>query len=209
MIIIILVCCAKQGYSQNFDEWFNQKKTQTKYLIEQIAALQAYLGEVQQGYTTLHKGLSLIGDIKNGEFSLHQNYFNDLNAVNPSIMKYPKVAGILSLQLGMLRQYHDALRVVRESGEFNASEIAYIKKVYDNLTTEAEKDLDELTTVTTTGDMQMTDDKRLMVIDRRYADMRDKYAFLENFNTRVSQLAAQRKRGQSYAEALKKLYDQP
>lgn len=56
---------------QTFHEWFRQKKTQKKYLIQQIAALKVYLGYVQKGYSIAQKGLTTVSNIKKGNFDLH------------------------------------------------------------------------------------------------------------------------------------------
>ena len=37
--------------AQTFAEWFRQSATQKKYLLQQIAALQVYIGYVQKGYS--------------------------------------------------------------------------------------------------------------------------------------------------------------
>lgn len=43
--------------AQTFDEWFRQKKTQKKYLVQQIAALKVYLGYLKEGYEIAQKGM--------------------------------------------------------------------------------------------------------------------------------------------------------
>lgn len=52
LTIFVTVCNA-----QTFAEWFKQKETQKKYLIQQIVAFQMYLGYVQKGYSIAQKGL--------------------------------------------------------------------------------------------------------------------------------------------------------
>jgi 3-phenylpropionate/cinnamic acid dioxygenase small subunit len=44
--------------AQTFDEWFKQKETQIKYLVEQIGALKAYGEVVKRGYDIAHNGLT-------------------------------------------------------------------------------------------------------------------------------------------------------
>ncbi len=58
--------------AQTPDEWFRQKATQKKYLIQQNAAFQVYLDYVQKGYAIAQKGLTTIGHIKQGDLDLHQ-----------------------------------------------------------------------------------------------------------------------------------------
>ena len=52
LIIIMLLGMLVTGVkAQTFAEWFQQKKTQKIYLLEQIAALQIYTGYLQKGLT--------------------------------------------------------------------------------------------------------------------------------------------------------------
>ncbi len=57
--------------AQTFSEWFRQKKTQQRYLLEQIAALRVYAGYVHKGYGIVSDGLQTVRDITNVEFNLH------------------------------------------------------------------------------------------------------------------------------------------
>ena len=44
LIMFLLGMLATTTQAQTFAEWFKQKKTQKKYLVQQIAALQVYIG---------------------------------------------------------------------------------------------------------------------------------------------------------------------
>ncbi len=94
LTISVTVCKA-----QTFAEWFKQKETQKRYLIQQIAAFQAYLGYVQKGFSIAQKGLSTISNIKKGDFNLHKDFFASLKSINPKIRNYAKVADIVRFQL--------------------------------------------------------------------------------------------------------------
>jgi len=65
-VTIIILLSGAQVNAQTWNEWFRQKKTQKKYLVQQIAALKVYLKYLKQGYRIVDKGLSLVGDIKDG-----------------------------------------------------------------------------------------------------------------------------------------------
>jgi hypothetical protein len=90
--------------AQTADEWFNQKSTQKKYLLQQIAALKVYLGYAKKGYTIVTSGVNTIRNIKNGDLNLHRDFFNRLKNVNPSIRKYAKVADIIAYQVKIIKQ---------------------------------------------------------------------------------------------------------
>ncbi|MCA6438992.1 MAG: hypothetical protein IM581_03630, partial [Chitinophagaceae bacterium] len=90
--------------AQTTDEWLNQKSTQKKYLLQQIAALQVYIGYAKKGYTVVTSGINTIRNIKNGDLNLHRDFFNRLKNVNPAIRRYAKVADIIAYQVKIIKQ---------------------------------------------------------------------------------------------------------
>lgn len=192
IIIILLAICARGAKAQTFAEWFQQKKTQRKYLLQQIAALQIYTGYLQKGYSIARKGLTAIGDFKNGEFNLHVDYFNSLKNVNPRIKNYARVADIISFQVKIVQTYHQAYLRAKKSNAFNADEINYMFRAFDRLLDDCAATIDELITLTTSGKLEMKDDERLRRIDALYNDMQDKYTFAKSFSNQTIELAAAR-----------------
>ncbi|MEO6869990.1 MAG: hypothetical protein ABI784_03725 [Ginsengibacter sp.] len=168
--------------AQTIAEWFHQKATQKKYLLQQIAALQVYTGYVQKGYSIAKRGLNTISDIKNGEFNLHKNYFNSLKVVNPKIRNYSKVAAIILLQVDITKVYAVTIKEVKQSKLFSPAEITYVYSVFDKLLDDCIKNVDELITLTTDGELEMKDDERLDRIEELYYDMQGYYEFVQSFS---------------------------
>jgi hypothetical protein len=54
--MLFIIAISTNANAQTWREWTKQKETQIKYLVEQIAAFQTYLGYVKQGYDIAHKG---------------------------------------------------------------------------------------------------------------------------------------------------------
>jgi len=190
MFLLITIVTTTQA--QTFAEWFKQKKTQKKYLEQQIAALQVYIGYAQKGYSIAKEGLNTIGDFKRGEFNLHNGYFNSLKNVNPKIKLYVKVADIMAMQVTIIQGYSRTRRHVRESGAFNRAELDYIMRVLGRLLDDCSNTLNELITLTTDGNLEMKDDERLKRIDILYKDMTDKYTFSQSFHNEMTVLAVSR-----------------
>jgi hypothetical protein len=192
IIIVLLAICARGTKAQTFEEWFQQKKTQRKYLLQQIAALQIYMGYLQKGYSIAKKGLTAIGDFKNDEFNLHSEYFNSLKNVNPKIKNYSRVTDIISFQVKIVKTYHKTYLLAKKSNAFNVDEIAYLFRVFSRLLDDCTVTIDELITQTTSGKLEMKDDERLERIDVLYNDMQDKYTFAKSFSNQTIELAASR-----------------
>ena len=178
--------------AQTADEWLNQKATQKKYLLQQIAALQVYLGYAKKGYSIVTSGVNTIRNIKNGDLNLHRNFFNRLKNVNPSISKYAKVADIIAYQVKIIKQTKITIQQIRETKQFTEAELGHCKQVFDNLLDECIKTVEELILVTTSGKLEMKDDERLKRIDGLYADIQDKYSFACSFSEDMGLLAVQR-----------------
>ena len=64
----------------------------TTEMLDQIAALQAYLQVAEKGYHIVEQGLQTIGEIKNGELNLHSAFYSSLEAVSPTVAHMAAVA---------------------------------------------------------------------------------------------------------------------
>ncbi len=206
LILFLFVMFETTTQAQTFAEWFRQKKTQKQYLIQQVAALQVYIGYAQKGYSIAQEGLNMIGDFKRGEFNLHTGYFNSLKNVNPKIKQYAKVADIMAMQVAIIKGYNRTRRQMQESGAFNGKELDYIIRVLGRLLDDCENTLDELITVTTDGNLEMKDDERLERIDILYQDMTDKYTFSQSFSNETMVLAASRIKENNDVQTSRALY---
>ncbi len=163
--------------AQTWKEWFQQKKTQKEYLIQQIAALQVIWAMSKKDMRSFSRDWTLIGDIKEGNFNLHKNYFASLDAVNPAISNSAKVAYILALQQLIHQDIQALYEDCRNNENYTTDEIGYLSKVYGNLLVECDASVDDLTTVITDDELQMKDDERLARIDKIFDEMQNMVAF--------------------------------
>lgn len=203
--LVLFALLSSRAESQTFAEWFRQGATQKKYLLQQIAGLQVYIGYVHKGYSIAKQGLNTISDVKNGEFNLHKDYFNSLKSINPKIKNYSKVANIISLRVSIIKIYKEAERQLKQSRSFNKDEINYINGVFERLMADCTTVMDELIAVTTRGQLEMKDDERLKRINALYSDMQDKYTFAQTFSNEVKLLEALRIKEQSDIQSIRAL----
>lgn len=192
LFLLLVVSAGSSLQAQTFAEWFQQKKTQKKYLLQQIAALQVYIGYAKKGYNIVKDGLNTIGGFTRGEFNLHTDYLNSLKSVNPEIRRYAKVADIIALQVKIVKNYNRTYGRLNSSNAFSNDELTYIRRVFGRLLDDCDKSLDELITITTDGKLEMKDDERIARIDKLYLDMQDKYTFSQSFSNDAKSLAASR-----------------
>ena len=158
---------------------------QTQTILEQIEANKVYLEYLEKGYDIVKKGLNLISDIKNGEFNLHNDFFNSLKTINPYIKK-----GLTDIM--MLGQ-----KIIYNSN----------KMKLDKLVDETINDLTEVIRLTTNNEYGMKDDERLRRIDAIYKEMQENYGFVRRAVDQNKILSIQQLQEKQEIETSRKLYN--
>lgn len=200
-LITILSVFACSVYAQSFEA------QQLLLNAAKLTQLKQILTDMKKGYDIISSGYNSVRDLSQGNFNLHQLFLDGLMQVSPTVRKYRRIADIISIQLSIVKEYKAASSRFKQSNLFNAGEIRYLDNVYSNLFKASVKNLDDLATVITAGQLRMSDDERLQTIDRIYDDMQDQRVFLKRFNNNTGVLAIQRARQQQETDRLQKLYD--
>ncbi|MCV9932895.1 hypothetical protein OIU80_11425 [Flavobacterium sp. LS1R47] len=162
---------------------------QQRMLLQQIAALQTYIGYAQKGYSVAKKGLGAISDFKRGEFNLHGDYLTSLKQVNPKIKKHARVAEIIALQIKIIKSHKSLYKQIRQDDLFHGDEVDYIKRVFERMLENCDNNMDELLTIVSDGKLEMKDDERVKRIDTIYQNMLDNYTFSESFSNQTKVMA--------------------
>ncbi|HVU96801.1 MAG TPA: hypothetical protein VHE34_16345 [Puia sp.] len=162
-------------------------------MLAQIAKLQLFISQTEKGYQLVRQGLTTIGDIKQGDFSLHQLFFTSLQVVSPEIRSYLKIADILTMQASMLSAYHAGYEQVKAANLFSAADISYINSLYQGILGKNNEDILELTGILTDGNWQMNDAQRLSRISHLYESVNSQYQSLLRFNDHLQLLTLQKK----------------
>jgi hypothetical protein len=192
--------------AQTWDEWFKQKKTQKKYLLEQIAELQLYIGYLEKGYKIVRDGLNTIHTIKNGEFNLHNVFFTSLEKVNPAIQKFARVAEFISVQVSIYNIYSKTLANARACGQFTASELDMFYQSFMQLMDEVMQTLDDMVQVTTDDKLKMTDDDRIQQVTVLQMQCLQQQTNVLKMQNEVQLMARQRMAETIEIGTLRKLY---
>jgi len=202
---LVALLCLGSGFratAQTWSEWFSQKKTQKKYLLEQIAALQVYLEFARKGYAVASDGIGLVRDISRGEFSLHEAFISGLAKVSPVVRNDFRVAEIALLGADILKAFSG----IRRDGLLSADQLLYISQVAAGVINDCYGDLEELLLVVTSGRLEMTDKERLGRVDNIYQRMLDKSGFARVFCGEVTSMLRQKKMEQQTLENLRRYY---
>lgn len=205
-LLIWLLTVALPASAQNFNEWWRQKDTQRQYLVEQVAALQVYIGAARKGYDIADKGLTAIGQITNGEFRLHEGFFHSLDLVNSTVKNDNRVVAILQWQDAIRIKSRASLRAATESGQFKTREIRYIEGAYDRLRKDGLLVLEELEKITADYTINSTDEERLQRLQQLYEQAQVQYQFTILFDKEIRTLAFYRKQAIRETSKTKQYY---
>ena len=202
-MIVVLVFYAATTQAQS---------KQIKLYLQQIAANKVLIEYIRKGYKIARTGLTNIGNIRNGEFNLHRDFFGSLKLVNPKIKNVTKVADIIAYEVKIIKTYQHSFRKIKESGQFADKEVDHIHSVFSRLLDDTAVNLEELLILITDYQYQLSDDERIKRIDAVYADMQINYVFVQHFSNDALILAVQRMKEKQDVEtsrALQGINDNP
>jgi hypothetical protein len=174
--------------AQTFAEWFAQKSTQKKYLLQQIAALQVYAAYYKVGNNIAHNGLGSITGSLTAENGLHTTYYNNLRAVSPVVKNNKQVSDIMQWQKDILARMAN----LDKTANLTDDEKEYITQVKAALYNDCNAQITELQNVVTDSKLKMSDEERLKHIGAIHTAMQSNYRFASAFSDQVKVYAVQR-----------------
>lgn len=137
---------------------------------------------------------------------LYANYYEELWKVKSAITYYRQVRDIIDKQLRLVDEYKRAYALFRQDKHFTTGEIDYMEKVYAGILDESLKNLDQLYLVINAFATQMSDAKRLELIDVAANNMEENLTDLRQFNNQNIGLSLQRSKDQHEINAVKAMY---
>lgn len=173
--------------------------------VEKLTQFKQILQDMKDGYEILVEGYNTIRDLSEGNFNLHDDFLSGLLQVSPTVRQYRRIGEIVEMQVALTKQCTRALRRFRMSELFNTRETEYLDNVYNNLLRGSLRNLEDLTMVITAGQLRMSDQERLEMIDRIYVDMAGKLSFTRSFTDDNAKLLIGRLRENKDVEIVEKL----
>lgn len=185
---------AATGYAQTWEEWIRPKQTQIKYLRQQIAKLQVYLGAVREGYAIVRQGLDVIGNIKEGEFDLHDLFFSNLKRVKEPIYQLSHVSECDALQR-RIRSSAFALQQYVQQAPLLSDELrAFVTRQLEGILKGLQMDLQQLQVALSSGDIELSDRERIDQIQKIHNALFQKSEFITRFTAAVRLLCERRQK---------------
>ncbi len=136
----------------------------------------------------------------------YAQYFDELHKVKEAISGYTKVKEIMQKQVQLVEEYKKAFNLFKQDSHFTPEEINYMLKVYTGIVEESLKNMDQLFLVINAASTEMTDGKRLEIINGVSAHIDETLNDLREFNTQNVKLSLQRAKDGQEIKNVKALY---
>jgi hypothetical protein len=137
---------------------------------------------------------------------LYQDYYDELWKVKNTIAMYQRVRQVMDKQIRIVDEYKRCWNIIQRDEHFSQEELRYMSKVYAGIMDESVKNLDQILVVTNSFKTQMTDGKRLEIVEGAADQIDQNYYDLKQFNNQNLMLSLNRAKDTNELQALKKLY---
>jgi len=150
--------------------------------------------------------LTEISDWVEKQRAQYANYFDELWRIKTALAYYQRVKDIIEKQLQLVNEYKGAWALFKQDKNFTADELDYILEVYSGIMDESVKNLDQLSLVINAFVTQMSDAKRMEIINEVDNRLDENLNDLREFNNQNKMMSLQRASEKGDIETVKKLY---
>jgi len=151
--------------------------------------------------------LTEISDWTEKQKELYSKYYSELWKVKAAITYYNRIKEITTKQVFLVEEYKKAWNLAKQDKNFKPQELDYMYNVYSGILKESAKNLDEILLVVNSFRTQMSDSKRLEIINSAADRIDENYSDLKQFNNQNILMSVQRSKGQQEIRDVQKLYD--
>lgn len=151
--------------------------------------------------------LTEISDWVEKQKDLYGDYFDELWKVKEVIEYYHRIEEMVDKQIKIVDAYETAFNLFKQDSHFTADELDYMEKVYSGIIEQSLKNLDQLFLVINSFTTQMSDEKRLEIINEAGTSIDENYTDLKLFNNQNAILSLQRSKDMNEAAVVKQLYN--
>ena len=153
--------------------------------------------------------LDEISDWTQKQKDLYKGYYEELAKVKSIITYYQRIREITKKQTRLVAEYERAWNLFRKDPHFKESEILYMERVYTGILEESVKNIDQIFLILDSFATQMSDLKRLEIINKAADQIDANYDDLTLFNQQNMLLSLQRAKTEADADHVKEFYGIP
>lgn len=153
--------------------------------------------------------LNEISDWTKKQRDLYKDYYEELEKVKSLITYYQRIREISAKQTRLISEYEKAWNLFKKDEHFKVSELGYMEKVYDGILEESMKNIDQIFLIIESFSTQMSDLKRLEIINAAADQIDANYNDLRLFNQQNVMLSLQRAKTDADKDKVKQFYGIP
>jgi hypothetical protein len=150
--------------------------------------------------------LNEISDWTERQRDLYKDYYEELAKVKSIITYYQLIRDISQKQVRLVQEYESAWALFQQDRHFNLAELGYMQQVYTGILEESMKNIDQIVLILDSFTTQMSDARRLAIIDAAADQIDTNYNDLKLFNRQNILLSLQRAKTKQDIQAVKKFY---
>ena len=137
---------------------------------------------------------------------LYRDYYDELWKVKSIISYYHRIKEVTNKQVQLVNEYKRAWGLFKQDKHFTIEELEYMGRVYNGILDESVKNLDQIFLVVNSFSTQMSDAKRLEIINTAYNQVETNYTDLKAFNQQNALVSLQRAKSKNDVDVVKELY---
>lgn len=153
--------------------------------------------------------LDEISDWTKKQRDLYKDYYDELHKVKSIITYYQRIKEISEKQTRLIEEYEKAWNLFKRDDHFKISELEYMEKVYEGILGESMKNIDQIFLIIESFTTQMSDLKRLEIINIAADQIDSTYNDLRLFNQQNVLLSLQRAKTDADVNKVKQFYGIP
>ena len=140
---------------------------------------------------------------------LYEEYYDELWKVKNTIAMYQRVRQIMDRQVRLVNEYGRTWNIIKQDDHFSKHELEYMYLVYTGILKESVRNLDQILLAINSYKVQISDGKRLEIIQKAADEIDQNYVDLKQFNSQNIQLSLNRAKDSHEIETVRKLYGLP
>ena len=153
--------------------------------------------------------LDEISDWTKKQKDLYKGYYEELAKVKSIITYYQRIKDITKKQTRLVQEYERAWNLFKQDTHFKNNEIQYMERVYSGILEESLKNMDQIFLILDSFSTQMSDLKRLEIINEAADRIDANYDDLTLFNQENVMLSLQRAKTEADVNQVKQFYGIP
>lgn len=141
--------------------------------------------------------------------TLYEDYYEELFKVKTFISYYHRIRDISGKQARLVEEYQWAWGHFKQDENFTAEELDYMAEVYSDILDQSARNIDQFFLVIDAFTTQMTDARRLEILNAMADQVDANYYDLRRFNRQAILLSLQRAKSRHDIATVKHLYGLP